>query len=177
MSEDGNATNSETITGWTTVSGTMGINPVTTRDPVTDEITGLSYPFYDNGLIPDNNGQIPDGTNVGFIRIQRVLEQQINGLKAGQEYQVSFSYNARALYRVDRGEVGNEDVQFLRLIMTEDDTNFLHTNTNVMSNGRLGATVIYNDREIFYDVGVHLRASGFGRTGPRAGLNIRFPAM
>ena len=58
--------------------------------------------------------------------------------------------------------------------MTQEDSDILHTNSNVMSNGWLGGTVIYDDAAVFYDVGVHLRASGYGRTGPRAGFNIRF---
>jgi hypothetical protein len=30
-----------------------------------------------------------------------------------------------------------------------------------MSNDRLGATVIYNESEVFYDVGVRLKGSAF----------------
>ncbi|MCA9211862.1 MAG: lamin tail domain-containing protein [Planctomycetales bacterium] len=81
---------------------------------------------------------------------------------------------SRALYRVVSRDIPNDQVQSLRLIMTGDDATFLQTNTQVMSNGRLGATVIYNDEEIFYDVGVRLRASGYGRRGSLAGFNIRF---
>ena len=80
---------------------------------------------------------------------------------------------SRALYRVSNGDL-NSDVHTLRIIMTDDDQTFLHTNSNVMSNDRLGATVIYNDIEVFYDVGVRLRASGYGRQGSLAGFNIQF---
>ena len=60
--------------------------------------------------------------------------------------------------------------------MTAADVQWLHANENVMSNARLGATLIYDDREVFYDVGVRLRASGYGRQGGLAGFNIEFPA-
>ncbi|MEZ6119801.1 MAG: lamin tail domain-containing protein [Pirellulaceae bacterium] len=84
--------------------------------------------------------------------------------------------DARSLYRVASSAIPNRTVHSLRLIMTPADVNLLHTNSNVMSNGRLGATVIYNDEEVFYDVGVRLRASGYGRGGPLAGFNIEFDA-
>ncbi len=80
---------------------------------------------------------------------------------------------SRALYRVDT-PLNNGSAHSLRLIMTRDDVSELHANSNVMSNGRLGATLIYDDRQVFYDVGVRLRASGFGRQGGLAGFNIRF---
>jgi len=84
--------------------------------------------------------------------------------------------DSRALYRVASGPVGNDDVGLLHLIMTNTDSYLMHRNTNVMSNDRLGATVISDDGSVFYDVGVRLRASGYGRTGARVGFNIRFHA-
>ena len=36
----------------------------------------------------------------------------------------------------------------------------MHATVNLMSNQRTGATVIYNEREIFYDVGLRLKGSG-----------------
>ena len=59
--------------------------------------------------------------------------------------------------------------------MTPDDTQLLHSRTNVMSNGRLGATVVYNENEAFYDVGVRLKGSNAGRgNAPYLGFNIAF---
>ena len=85
--------------------------------------------------------------------------------------------DSRALYRVQSAPLDAGGVHTLRLIMTADDVQWLHANENVMSNGRLGATVIYNDKEVFYDVRVRLRASGYGRQGGLAGFNIEFPAQ
>ncbi len=65
----------------------------------------------------------------------------------------------------------------VRIVMTLADANTLHTVTNVMSNDRLGCTVIYNEREIYYDCGVHLRGSERGRNQTvRVSFNVEFPA-
>jgi hypothetical protein len=65
----------------------------------------------------------------------------------------------------------------LRIVMTAADANFMHTSTNVMSNHRMLSTVIYNEREVYYDVGVRLKSSERGRDQPgRVGFNLRFSA-
>ena len=81
--------------------------------------------------------------------------------------------NSRALYKVTTRDL-SEDVHSLRIITTTADSVLLHRDTNVMSNHRLGATVIYDENQVFYDVGVRLRASGYGRRGSLVGFNIRF---
>ena len=47
--------------------------------------------------------------------------------------------------------------------MTAADTSFMHSELQVMSNERLGGTVIYRGSEVFYDVGVRLKSSQRGR--------------
>ncbi|MBN1442366.1 MAG: lamin tail domain-containing protein, partial [Planctomycetes bacterium] len=85
--------------------------------------------------------------------------------------------DSRAVYRVDDGQADLGDKHNLRIVMTPGDTNFLHLNTNVMSNDRMGATVIYDEREVYYDVGVRLKGSERGRNQtPRVGFNIRYPS-
>jgi hypothetical protein len=65
----------------------------------------------------------------------------------------------------------------LRIVMTAADTTKLHTLTNVMSNDPLPCTVIWNEREIYYDCGVHLHGSERGRDEPlRVSYNVAFPA-
>ncbi len=84
---------------------------------------------------------------------------------------------SRALYRTgDDGVSGVALKNKLRLIMTAADANALHDPLATASDFRWGATVIYNDREVWYDAGVRLRASPYGRNGPHTGWNIRFPA-
>ncbi|MEZ5323478.1 MAG: hypothetical protein R3F19_00205 [Verrucomicrobiales bacterium] len=63
--------------------------------------------------------------------------------------------------------------------MLDDDSDFMHERYNLMSNELLGGTAIYNNREMFYDVGVRLRGSGAGRArdgNDYRGFRIAFPA-
>lgn len=85
--------------------------------------------------------------------------------------------DSRALVRIGDGGVSGIPLKNkLRLIMTAADANALHDPLATVSNFRWGGTVIYNDREVWYDVGVRLRSSPYGRNGPQTGWNIRFPA-
>jgi hypothetical protein len=53
----------------------------------------------------------------------------------------------------------------------------LGKNTNLMSNERLGCTVIYNEKEVYYNVGVRLKSSQRGRpAAARVGFNLGFHA-
>ncbi len=65
----------------------------------------------------------------------------------------------------------------VRIVMTNADVTTLHTLTNVMSNDRMGCTVIWNERDVYYDCGTHLHGSERGRDQPlRVSFNLRFPA-
>ena len=84
--------------------------------------------------------------------------------------------DSRALYRVEDGRSDFSNKHNLRIVMTPDDIDFLHTAVQVMSNDRIGCTVIYNESEVFYECGVRLKGSERGRNQPgRVGFNIRFP--
>ena len=80
---------------------------------------------------------------------------------------------SRALWIVNdgRGKVG--PLHNLHLIMTDTDAGQLHSADNVLSNQRIGATVVY-DGQVFYDVAVRLKGSFVGRDAPRVGFNISF---
>ena len=63
-----------------------------------------------------------------------------------------------------------------RIVMTNADRDFLHRETEVMSNDRIGCTIIYNESEIYYNCGVRLKGSQRGRNkAVRVGFNIGFP--
>ncbi|MDB4798826.1 CotH kinase family protein, partial [Verrucomicrobia bacterium] len=65
----------------------------------------------------------------------------------------------------------------LRIVMSDADITKLHESSNVMSNDRLGCTVIVNERLVYYDAGIRLKGSEHGRaSNVRVGYNIRFPA-
>ncbi len=83
--------------------------------------------------------------------------------------------NSRAFFKVDESKPLMTQLHRFSLLMSTADANLLHAPTNVMSNDRLGVTVVYNEREVFYDVGVHLQGSQRGRNASsRVGFTIRF---
>lgn len=83
--------------------------------------------------------------------------------------------DARALYTVDDGLAATNGLHSFRILMTDADADWLHEDVNLMSNDRVGATVVYNESEVFYDVGVRLKGSQRGRpTAARLGYGVRF---
>lgn len=82
---------------------------------------------------------------------------------------------ARALYQVDDGLADGNGLHNFRIVMTEVDYNWLHSYTNVMSNDRLGGTVIYNQKKAYYNVGVRLKSGQRGRPYAQwVGFNVAF---
>ena len=83
--------------------------------------------------------------------------------------------NSRALYRVNDGAAVADRLHNIRILMTDADATLLHAPTNVMSNDGLGATVIDNEQQVFYDVNLHLQGSERGRNdSSRVGFTISF---
>ncbi|MFT5522638.1 MAG: hypothetical protein ACI9HK_000582, partial [Pirellulaceae bacterium] len=87
--------------------------------------------------------------------------------------------DSRALFKVEDGQALNLDlVNNFRIVMTTPDSDWLHTETNVMSNAPIGATIIYNESEVFYDVDVRLKGSERGRSqNVRVGFVVSFDQM
>lgn len=82
---------------------------------------------------------------------------------------------SRALFKVNDDRAELDEVHNLRIIMLNDDRVFLFRNTNRMSNDRIGATVIYDEKTVFHNVGVRLKGSAFGRyNAQHYGYNIQF---
>ena len=85
--------------------------------------------------------------------------------------------NSRALYKVDEGKALMTQLHRFRLLMLPAEADFLHAPTNVMSNDRLGLTVVYDERTAIYDAGVHLQSSERGRNDTsRVGFTVSLPA-
>lgn len=83
--------------------------------------------------------------------------------------------DSRALFGVEDRRAQFGKVHNLRILMTPGDRTLLHASTNVMSNEFLGATVIYDERQVFYEVGAHLQGSQRGRLdASRVGFTLRF---
>ena len=82
--------------------------------------------------------------------------------------------DSRALFKVGNGEALMPQLHRLRLLMTPADTALLLAATNVMSNDLLGLTVVHDERQVFYDVGIHLQSSERGRDDPaRQGFTLK----
>ena len=85
---------------------------------------------------------------------------------------------SRALYTVEDGMAGDFGNHNFRIVMTTADADRLHEETNVMSNARIGATLIYDESQVYYDVGVRLKGSERGRNQDvRVGFNLRFDPL
>ncbi|MFT5528045.1 MAG: hypothetical protein ACI9HK_006033, partial [Pirellulaceae bacterium] len=82
---------------------------------------------------------------------------------------------SRALFQVNDGKANTAGLHNMRLILTPVDADLLHTDIHLMSNDRIGATVIYDESEVYYDVGIRLSGSERARpvTG-RLSFNVRF---
>lgn len=110
----------------------------------------------------------------------KVVQFYVEALDAHpQEAQMSWYPPAgpasRALYVVQDGAARLGKLHNLRIIMTPADEALLYRNTNLLSNDRLDATVVYDERTVFYDVGVRMKGSGWGRTHvSERGYNLRF---
>ncbi len=82
---------------------------------------------------------------------------------------------SHALYQVNEGLAATNGLQNIRIIMDPADKALLYQTNNLMSNERLGCTVIYGEREIYYNVGVRLKSSQRGRpSSARVGFNLGF---
>ncbi|MGI9455914.1 MAG: lamin tail domain-containing protein, partial [Aeoliella sp.] len=82
--------------------------------------------------------------------------------------------DSRALVVVQDNKA-NASKQNVRVIMLNADTSELYAHENIISDKRFGATVIYNESEVYYDAGVRLRGSHFSRNNQSAtGYNIQF---
>ena len=83
--------------------------------------------------------------------------------------------DSRALIKFDDGEAETNGLHNFRILMTQADSDWLHDEVNLMSDDRVGATVVYDEVEVFYDVGVRAKGSERGRPEqPRLGYGVGF---
>lgn len=83
---------------------------------------------------------------------------------------------SHAFYQVNDGLAATNGLHNLRIVMAPDDQALLYQTNNLMSNERLGCTVVYDEREVWYDAGVRLKGSERGRPSPaRLGFHLSFP--
>ncbi|MBK7191574.1 MAG: lamin tail domain-containing protein [Myxococcales bacterium] len=83
---------------------------------------------------------------------------------------------SRALWKVDDGLAATSGLHNLRVIVPPADAAWLFEPANLMSNDPIGATVVSDEREVTYDVGLRLKSSERGRPEVvRVGFALRFP--
>lgn len=84
--------------------------------------------------------------------------------------------DGRALFQVEDGQGTTNPIDNIRIIMLSEDISRIFASTEVMSNEFEGATVIVNNRDVFYDVDVHPKGSSRGRPNPNrwGSYTIRF---
>ena len=82
--------------------------------------------------------------------------------------------NSHALYIVQDGQAAAGPSHKFRVVMTAADAAFMHASANCLSNAYLGATLIADENDIYYDVGVRLKGSYVGRDVARVGFSVHF---
>jgi len=83
--------------------------------------------------------------------------------------------DSRALITFDDGSAATNGLHNFRILMTQSDSDWLHDDVNLMSDDLVGATVIYEESQVYYDVGIRAKGSERGRPEvPRLGYGVSF---
>ncbi|HUF63427.1 MAG TPA: lamin tail domain-containing protein, partial [Verrucomicrobiales bacterium] len=119
------------------------------------------------------SGEIPGQPNGSLVQF---FVRARDGIGAAADYPAEGAAS-RALYRVGDQRAGQRDVKVVRLLMLDEEHRFMRRAEHAVSNGRIGGTFVAGDDEVYYDVGIRLRSSPYGRQGNRAGYNVHFGRM
>jgi hypothetical protein len=141
----------------------------------------LFYSVDDASFQSTNMTSNGDGTYTGTVpgqttgRIVRFYVQAIDTASSTSFYPAHGS-DGGAFYKVQDGLADNSGVRHnFRIVMSNSDRSFLFNSTNRLSNDRFAVTVIEDEVQAYYNVGLRLKASGFGRfNSGHYGFNIRF---
>jgi hypothetical protein len=110
-------------------------------------------------------------TKVQGTLVQFYMEAQ-DGLGVASFYPAA-GPDSFAQYRVQDNKARTTDVHNYRIVMRNAQRDFLYEPTNLMSNERQGATLIVNEREVYYNVGIRLKSSEHGRPkDTRVGFDV-----
>ena len=71
--------------------------------------------------------------------------------------------NSRAMYEVNDNLGPSTPIESIRIVAKTSEAANLLTVTNIMSNQNIRATIIYNNSEVYYDVGLRLKGSSASR--------------
>ncbi len=155
---------------------------VTARATDPDGIRSMSLLYSVTGQpfrrIPMNEEEA--GTFVGIIPGQTratVVQFYLEGedLLGEKSLFPSAGPDSRALYKVDDGLAATNGQHNFRIVVTDAERDFMHRDVEVMSNDRIGATIIDREEDVYYDVKLRLKGSQRARSqDPRVGYNMRF---
>ena len=120
------------------------------------------------------SAQIP-GANNSASNIVQFYVQAIDALNVTSAYPVTAA-DSPALYKVEDGLVSSLPVHHIRIIMNTSVVERMFLSEERMDNSGRPATVIYDEKDVFYNVGVRLKGSGYGRETEKAGYKLFFPA-
>jgi hypothetical protein len=121
-----------------------------------------------NGLYTGTIPGFGSGTTVQFY------VRGVDGLGAVSTYPAANS-NAGALYMVADGQANLNLGHNFRICMTAANWNLMVALTNIMSSTLLPCTLIYDEQRPYYDIGVRLQGSMFGRiNSPHHGYHVEF---
>ena len=128
------------------------------------------------GMTPQGGGRyaasIP-GQSAGAI--VHFYAEGADGLGAPSTFPAA-GRDARALYEVDDG-LASPTLHNFRIVMTAAEADFMDTDIHLMSNERLGCTVIFEEHDVYYDAGVRYKSSERGRVrDARIGFKVGFNA-
>lgn len=117
-------------------------------------------------------GTIPGQSSSSIVRF---YVEALDNSSAATTYPAD-GPNAGAFFKVQDGLADNTGLRHnFRVVMAKSDRAKLFLNHNRMSNDRFPVTVIEDEKTVYYDVGLRLKASASGRFGAGGyGFNIRF---
>ena len=133
---------------------------------------GFSSTSMSSGANGTFTGTIPGQGSSSIIRFYvRGRDSSLN-----QSFFPAAADEGGAFYKVQDGYADNSGLRHnFRIVMSNTDRSFLYLNTNRMSNDRFPVTVIEDEEKVYYDVGLRLKASGFGRfQSGHYGFNVQF---
>jgi hypothetical protein len=121
-----------------------------------------------NGLYVGSIPGYPAGTVVQFY------VRAVDGLGVAATFPAR-GPNSGALYKVDDGQAQGSPGHTFRILTTPANAALLHADTNLMSNDNLPATLVYDERVAYYDVGLRLKGSMNARPySTRVGFHLAF---
>jgi hypothetical protein len=115
-------------------------------------------------------GTLP-GQKAGAVVQFYVASCDIPGQAA---YAPAAGSDSRAMFQVQDNKAREAPGHTIRVLTAPSDAQWMHQEVNQLSNHHFGATLIYKERDVYYDVKVRLKGSGYGRQDVRCGFSVRF---